>query len=152
MKDFEVLPNGSGAIQDAQERPLTKEQESFCYYYMFDETTGGNATKAYKKAYDKTGKMTDKVASVCASQLLARPSIQKKNREFLVAKGLNSEWLDHRLMDLAKTSNKKINIEAVKELNRVQGRIVSKQITTNIDANQLLDQLKGRDTPDEADY
>lgn len=152
MNDFKVLPNGFGEINTEKERPLTKEQEAFCYYYMFDEKTGGNATKAYKMAYNKTGKMTDKVASVCASQLLALPKIQKKNREFLVAKGLNSEWLDHRLMDLAKTSNKKINIEAVKELNRVQGRIVSKQITTNIDANQLLDQLQGRDTPDEAEY
>ena len=54
-------------------RRLTPRQEAFVEAYLRLQ----NGTQAYKVAYDKTGKMTDKVAGAAAARLLGKVKVQE---------------------------------------------------------------------------
>lgn len=134
---IEVLPRGN--VVEKEEELLSPQHEEFAYLYVFDEELNADATGCYSQVYNTKDKM---VAASCASRLLKLAKIQKKIRELLNIKGFNSEFADAKLLNLANSGNSKVSLDSVKEMNRVLGRIVSKQQTTLVDANRLLEQLK----------
>lgn len=140
--DIEVIKDESQLIElEEQEIVLKPQEEEFCYLYIMDRELKGNATKCYMKAYNNENM---KSSSVQASYLIRKPRIIAKNRQLLRAKGCNPEYLDNKLLEFTNGSNKKVAVDSIKELNRLQGRIVNKNENINVDVNKLLEQTSGQ--------
>jgi len=102
---------------------LTPKQESFCLGYL--ET--GNASEAYRKAYQVRMTTTKKSINEAASALLATPKISSRVAELRAAVVEKVVWeRQHSLQVLAAVARSATEpatsrIAAVKELNAMHG-------------------------------
>ncbi len=119
---------------------LTIKQELFCQYMVNNSKTFDNATQAYAVAYeynlsnlDDTKKIDSfkayRICSTCGCQNLRKPKIIGR-----IAALLNELSTDH-IVDsqlaflILQNGNLKVKVAAIKEYNRLKGRISSKRET-----------------------
>lgn len=124
---------------DVDRKELDFKEARFVRLYVFDKVVNGDATACYMQAYGVT---SEELASELASRLLEIDRISRAIVRHISQKGLNESWADLKLINLANSGETKLALEAIKEINRLKGRIVAKSQTTIVDANKLLDQMK----------
>ena len=108
---------------------LTPRQKLFCQYYASHEELLWNWTRSYAKAYDIDDdklRARYKMVQTCASQLLSNIIVCRYINSLLDLK-YNDEFLDSQLWLLAlQNDDRKVKIEAIKELNKLKQRITDK--------------------------
>lgn len=144
---------------------LTPQQELFCQYYVNNDTLFSNATLAYAEAYDYklselskdkpvtgTNQVTGhpihgqspytkayNVCAVSASQLLKKPYINARVVE-LLNQLLRDDVVDAELMRTIKQEKKlDAKINAIKEYNKLKGRIIEKRETKHDFPQSLIE-------------
>lgn len=126
---------------------LKPRQMMFVELYLTgDKGIRYNACQSYSVAYDNPNMMTCKTAG---GKMLQRPAIRKYQRFITNITGFNDESVDNKLKELIFNSHGRDAVVAIREYNRVKGRIVNKSVNTTVDANKLLDQLQGDNDADD---
>lgn len=116
---------------------LTPKQERFCKHYV-SEDFFGNGLASYKKAYNTEGHGNAKVNS---SKLLNQKKILDRINELLDASGFNNQHADKQLyMVLTQNADLKAKMMAIREFNKLKGRIVEKSINLNGNLSDILKQ------------
>ncbi|PZM86476.1 hypothetical protein DLH72_00840 [Candidatus Gracilibacteria bacterium] len=126
---------------------LTEKQKLFCFHFICNDVLRGNATLCYNEAYskdlynkDQTRKLDEEgkeiygtseydkcynSCSVSGSNLLRNIKIQQENR-LLLNSLLTDEKVDSRLAEIIFTGANKDSLNAIKEYNKIKGRIEEK--------------------------
>ena len=110
---------------------LNERQKLFAILYTTDKNCFGNATSAYKKAYNLTDAQY-KSANVNSHRLIVNDSVQAFIKKFLEER-FNEECVDK---ELAKVINQDKDLHAknsaIQEFNKLQARILTKvDVTSN---------------------
>lgn len=111
---------------DQPKRKLTLKQERFCQLYARGNETYGHGTLSYLAVFGskKTGYRT---AQVNSSRLLSNAMISDRINELLESDGLNDQFVDSQLMLLLRQNEDKgSKLGAIREYNKVKGRITEK--------------------------
>ena len=135
-------PNDKWNIDDKDlEKHITTKQQLFCQCYISDVEVFWNWTRSYAKAYGvdlEADPMKYNSCQSMASRLLWNVLIGRYINK-LLTDIIPNEWIDKLLTQLAlQNNNPRIKIEAIKELNKLRGRITDK-ITLNTEQNPLED-------------
>jgi len=133
----------------ARKPKLTAKQELFCQYYILGcpqhNLRLGNAVQSYALAYKgKLLEPSDKdysAVGAAASQNLKKQKIQARIREIKQEAGWNDDSMDSRLREIALSGEESSSVSAIREYNRVMGRIVDKKSLTDEEGNDLLGDL-----------
>lgn len=108
---------------------LTPKQKLFCTYYASHEELLWNGVRSYAKAYEiDEQKLQTKYKAVqtCADRLLSNVVVCRYINSLLDLKYSN-EFLDSQLWLLAiQNADRKVKLEAIKEINKVRQRITDK--------------------------
>lgn len=108
---------------------LTKKQILFCHYYISTQEFFCNGTQSYAKAYWVDLKVESKKYKACqvnASKLLSNTIICRYINK-LLKDIIPDEWIDKLLTKHAiQNYDPKLSMEAIKELNKLRGRIIEK--------------------------
>jgi phage terminase small subunit len=133
---------------------LTEKQEHFCREYMMN---GGNATQAYKTAYN-TENMTDKTINEESCRLKADHKISARIRElqmeskeeFNISVEQKKRWLQHAIMKgftehpdregNMKPHDVKAAISAIGELNKMDGDLAAQKTETKYSLDNFTDE------------
>lgn len=111
---------------------LTERQKLFCTYYASHEEMLWNGVKSYIKAYgidEERAIKNNKSIRTCAQRLLTNVVVCRYISSLLDLK-YSDEFLDNQLWLLAlQNEDRKVKIEAIKELNKLKQRIVDKTET-----------------------
>jgi len=131
-------------IQD--KKPLKKENELFCRYYVERHLP---AVQAYGLAYniDTSNRMQYMVAAANASKLLKKPKIVARVNELLDLVGFNDAGVDKQLNFLIQQhDDKKTKLGAIKEYNALKKRTGESKKNVfsgnTFNLTQLLDQAE----------
>lgn len=117
-------------IADLISEKLNEKQKLFCELYTLDKNCFGNASKAYRTAYNLTPSQY-KAGEVSAHHLLRNPKLEK-----YISHLLSSQYNDKKIdNELSKTifQNKDLQtkINGIKEYNKLKSRIVEKTDLTS---------------------
>jgi len=129
-------------------KKLTFKQELFCKIFATDLQYRGNATQSYIKAYNIDTTIPGKysVANSGGIENMAKPVIKERIRELLEASGFNAVRIDARLLELIEQKeDKSSSVNAIKEFNKVHGRIIDRLDVTLNTAEKLKDAKKRRE-------
>jgi len=120
---------------------LTAKMISFVDHYMLsdDKNVQYNATQSYLKAYG----CAYATANGRGGELLSDRRIKKYQSFLLRNSGFNDLAVDNKLKELIFNSQGRDSVVAIREFNKVKGRIVDKRQVTTVDANRLIEQLSG---------
>lgn len=154
---------------NTQERRLTEKQERFCQFYL---DTDGNASEAYRMAYD-TSNMQPSTVHYSAWELMNNPKITQRISEIRVERAVASrverQKVEQVLMDIvtadsndlyivdSKTGKIKMRMpsqlpksmrNALKKIKNNRG-IVEYELNGRIEAARLLGSWNGWDAPKE---
>lgn len=114
------------------EKYLTMKQKLFCQYYASHEELLWNGVRSYAKAYGIDEQLLQrkyKIVQTQSSRLLSNVIICRYISSLLDLK-YSDEFLDNQLWLLAlQNEDRKVKIEAIKELNKLKQRIVDKTET-----------------------
>lgn len=116
-------------VEKLNERGLTIKQELFCTYYASEKEFFGNGVQSYIEAYEPNTSKANwyKSACVCASQLLSNIKVCKRINELLSVEGFNDEFVDKQLLFvIAQHDDKSSKVAAIREFNKLRGRITEK--------------------------
>ena len=105
-----------------------KKQKRFCELYVSQDFFG-NGTQSYIEAYgiDMNKKNAYNTARVCASENLAKPNIIAYINQLLEDGGLNDSHVDKQLLFVINQhADFPSKVAAIKEYNKVRGRITNK--------------------------
>lgn len=109
---------------------LNEKQKLFCYLYIADRECFGNASKAYRTAYNLTPAQY-KAARVSAHHLLANPNIQAYINK-LLDESFTENFADRALSTvMTQTKDLPSKIAAIKEFNKLKQRITEKADITS---------------------
>lgn len=108
---------------------LTPRQKLFCQYYASHEELLWNGVRSYIKAYqidEAQARKHDKSIRTCSQRLLTNVIVCRYIASLLDLK-YSDEFLDNQLWLLAlQNDDRKVKIEAIKELNKLKQRITDK--------------------------
>jgi len=131
-------------------RKLTAKQELFCRYYILGSSKHnlrlGNATQSYALAYyNKLVEQGDKEYYTCgkgSSDNLKKPKIKARIKEIKEEAGWNDDAMDSRLREIAFMSGEpSASVSAIREFNRVMGRIIDKQSLVDDKGNDVFEKI-----------
>lgn len=132
---------------------ISLKADLFCRLYVSKEFFG-NGLESYAEAYDKDLKNPShyNAAKSEASQLLDDPRVLEYINSMIDEAGLNEAFVDKQLLKLiTQDSDKGSKVAAIKEFNRMKGRIVEKTDLTSkgaqIDSIVIYKPEKKYDTP-----
>lgn len=111
------------------ERGLNMRQELFCVYYASDREFFGNGVQSYIEVYEPNQSRPNWYKSACAaaSQLLSNIKVCKRISELLSVEGFNDEFVDKQLLFvIAQHDDKSAKVAAIREFNKLRGRITEK--------------------------
>lgn len=163
------MPKKEKQQRISQERRLTEKQERFCQFYL---DTDGNASEAYRMAYD-TSNMQQETIWSNASRLLASSKVATRINEIRAERAARSrierEKVEQVLMDIvtadpndlyivdAKTGRIKMKTpsqlpkrmrNALKKIKNNKG-VVEYELNGRVEAARLLGSWNGWDAPKE---
>ncbi|MES2060250.1 MAG: terminase small subunit [Patescibacteria group bacterium] len=110
---------------------LSERQALFAILYTTDKTCFGNATLAYKRAYNLKDSQYN-AAGVSAYHLLRNPKMQAFIKKFLQDR-FNSASIDNEISKVA-TQDRDLHakMRAIEEFNKLKQRITDTPITINM--------------------
>lgn len=115
---------------------LNLRQEAFCENYVeADKDFFGNGTECYIEAYDVdlTAKNAYQIAASSASRLLKNVKVIERIQQLLEEMGFNDAFVDKQLSFLiTQYADLPTKLNAVKEYNKLKGRIVEKSLNLNV--------------------
>ncbi len=154
---------------ETHERPLTEKQERFCQFYL---DTDGNASEAYRMAYDTSNMQPNSVWNA-ASLLLDNPKVTQRIDEIRAVRAaatkIERKKVEQVLMDIvtadpndlyivdAKTGKIKMKTpiqlpkrmrNALKKIKNSKG-VVEYELNGKVEAARLLGSWNGWDAPKE---
>lgn len=119
-----------------EKRKLNLRQEKFCEVYCSqDSELFGNGVQAYVVAYEPDQKKPNWYKTACtrASQLLSSIKIIDRINILLEETGFNDAFVDKQLSFLiTQHADFQSKLGAVKEYNKLKGRIIEKSLNLNI--------------------
>ena len=143
-----------------KERRLTEKQEKFCQYYL---DTDGNASEAYRMAYD-TSNMQPNTVWNSASLLMDNPKVTQRINEIRIERAESSRIERNRvervLMDIVTADPNDLYIadsrsqlpkrmrNALKKIKNSRG-VVEYELNGKVEAARLLGSWNGWDAPKE---
>jgi hypothetical protein len=125
----------------AKKNPKTKlnpEQELFCELYATDREFFGNGVQSYIEAYDidvghGEGKTTYETCRARASQLLSNINVLARIDALLELGPLSTQNADKTLAFwMTQRAHPETSMNAVKEFNKLRGRIVDQSKVTHV--------------------
>ena len=123
-------------IEKVKRKELNLRQESFCQAYCSsDGEIMGNGVYSYSKAYEIDITDPKKYMSVAnsAHNLLKKSYIIERINEILEETGFTDQFADKQLGFLmAQHADFQTKLGAIKEFNKLKGRIVEKSMNLNI--------------------
>lgn len=153
----------------SQQRKLTEKQERFCQYYL---DTEGNASEAYRMAYDTSNMQPNSVWNA-ASLLMDNPKVTQRldeiRAERAAASQIERKRVEHVLMDIItadpndlytvdpKSGKVKMKTpvqlpkrmrNALKKIKNTRG-VVEYELNGRVEAARLLGSWNGWDAPKE---
>lgn len=128
-------PKDKWDIEDKDlKKHLTRKQEIFCRCYVSQEEFFCNGTRSYAKAYgidiDSNPELYKSVQS-CATRLLWNVIINRYIN-YILELTLSNEWIDKQLAMLCiQNDDKRIKLDAIKEVNKLRWRIIDRTDSTH---------------------
>lgn len=126
----------SVVVLDKTENGLNLKQEKFCETYTSqDSELFGNGVQAYIEAYEPDQSKQNWYKSVCssASRLLSQVKVIERINELLEQNGFSDQFADKQLSFLmAQHADFQSKLGAVKEYNKLKGRIIEKSLNLNV--------------------
>lgn len=121
-------------------------QELFCKLYTSDKEFYGNGVQSYIEAYKPDQSKPNWYKSACAgaSRLLSNVKVCEKIGQLLENQGLSSEFVDKQLLFLiTQQVDFKTKITAIREFNRIRGRVEDKLVANNdFSLSVILDEIE----------
>lgn len=121
-------------MKEEEELDLNEQQSEFCRLYVSEEFFG-NGVQSYLEVYDIDRSKPNwyATACVCASQLLSIPKVCQHINNLLESQGLSDEFVDKQILFLI-TQHAELGTKlgAIREYNKLKGRIIQKIEQTNI--------------------
>lgn len=133
--DVTTAPTGDKDLE------LNAKRELFCELFASDREFFGNGTESYAEAYgyDLSNPAKYAAAAAGASRLLKNAKVLLRINEILEVKGLNDEFVDKQLaFVIVQNADFGSKIAAIREYNKLKGRIIEKSIKMNVPIPQPL--------------
>ncbi len=113
---------------------LNQKQELFCKYYANNSESFGNATLAYKLAYQKTsdGEKSENYYAMAGSRLMRNDKVLARINTLFLEQFNQDAISDIRLMEIIIKGKDSDAINAIKHRNDLKQRISKKVELTNI--------------------
>jgi len=130
------MRNKELAEVQVKERKLNLKQERFCEVYTSqDSELFGNGVQAYIESYEPDQSKPNWYKTACsrASFLLSSVKVIERINELLEEMGFNDAFVDKQLSFLiTQHADFQSKLGAVKEYNKLKGRIVEKSLNLNV--------------------
>lgn len=119
---------------------LNAKQELFCLLYTSDREFFGNGVETYVEVYDvdQSKRNWYKTACAAASRLLSNVKVMDRINYLLDKQGLNNNFVDKQLKFLiSQHADFSSKLGAIKEYNKVKGRIIDKAEVSGLDGKPI---------------
>ena len=127
---------------------LNLQQEQFCRLFASSEEFFGNGVQSYIEVYEPNQKTPNwyGIAAASASRLLKNAKVSARINELLVETGLSDEWVDKQLSAvITQWADMPSKVAAIKEYNKMRGRIIDKSEVKLTLPKPLLDNVRSND-------